>query len=128
MTDMNILLVSSLESFLQLIGVLLIFVVVLFVTYFATRWMAGYQKAHTYNKNLRIIDTIRIGTNKLVCIIQAGRKYLVVGIGKEEIRLLGELAEDELRDLSFLDESQPEILPESFQEMLKKFKDKIPKK
>ena len=94
MTDMNILLVSSLESFLQLIGVLLIFVVVLFVTYFATRWMAGYQKAHTYNKNLRIIDTIRIGTNKLVCIIQAGRKYLVVGIGKEEIRLLGELAEE----------------------------------
>lgn len=125
---MNILMVSSLESFLQLVGVLLVFVLVLGVTYMVTRWMAGYQKVHSYNKNLRVIDTVRIGNNKMICIVQAGQKYLVVGIGKEEIHLLGELAEEELRDLTFLSESPPEVLPESFQEILKKLKDKIPKK
>ena len=39
-----ILLSSSLNSFIQLLGVLLIFLFVLVITYFTTKWIGGYQK------------------------------------------------------------------------------------
>lgn len=124
---MGILLSSSLESFLQLIGVLIIFVFVLVITYLTTRWMAGYQKAHTNNKNLRIIESIHVGNNKLISIIEAGSTYLVVAIGKEEVHLLTELSKEQLGDLSFLDE-KPDAVQENFQEILAKLKEKLPKK
>ena len=54
------------ESFLQLIGVLLIFVFVLAITYFTTRWMAGIQKGRTNNKNLKILESIGVGNGNLV--------------------------------------------------------------
>ncbi len=113
------------ESFLQLIGVLLIFVFVLVITYLTTRWMGGYTKAHTYNKNLKIVETIRVGNNKMISIIAAGTKYLVVSIGKDEVNLLGELTEEELLELP---KEEPGKYQESFQEVLSKIKAKSSKK
>ena len=50
---------SSFESFIQLIGVLVIFLFVLGVTYVATRWIAGYQKTHSFNRNLKITGPVK---------------------------------------------------------------------
>jgi flagellar protein FliO/FliZ len=124
---MNILLSSSLESFLQLVGVLLIFAFVLAITYLTTRWMGGYQKAHSHNRNLEIIETIRVGNNKMISIVAAGKKYLVVSIGKDEVHMLAELTEEELRELPDSGNGM-QTEQESFQEILARFKDKLPKK
>ena len=123
---MHLLLVSSLESFLQLIGVLLIFVFVLALTYFTTRWLGGYTKAHSMNKNLQIVETIRVGNNKMISIVAAGKKYLVVSIGKDEVNLLGELSEEDLLELPV--QETPITMQESFQDILAKMKAKMPKK
>ncbi len=125
---MNILLASSLDSFFQLIGVLLIFVFVLAITWLTTRWMAGYQKAHTSNKNLQIVESIRITNNKFISIIKAGEVYLVVAVGKDEIHLLTKLSEDELGSLPNMEEKQETMLPENFQEIFRRMKNKFPKK
>jgi flagellar protein FliO/FliZ len=125
--DMNILLDSSFESFLQLIWVLLIFIFVLAITYFTTRWIGGYQKAHSNNKNLAVVETIRVGNNKMICIVRAGIKYLVVSVGKDEVHLLAELSKEELAELP-LETDPGEDPQESFQEVLNKLKDKLPKK
>ncbi len=125
---MNILLASSLDSFFQLIGVLLIFVFVLAITWLTTRWMAGYQKAHTSNKNLQIVESICITNNKFISIIKAGEVYLVVAVGKDEIHLLTKLTEDELGSLPDMEEKQETMLPENFQEIFRKMKNKFPKK
>jgi flagellar protein FliO/FliZ len=116
-----------LESFLQLIGTLLIFVFVLAITYLTTRWMGGYQKAHSNNRNLEIVETIRVGNNKMISIIAAGKKYLVVSVGKDEVHLLCELTEEELRELPETTEAVKSG-QESFQEILGRMKEKIPKK
>ena len=121
---MSILLSGSGESFLRFISVLLIFVFVLAITYLTTRWMAGYTKARSNNKNLKVIETIGVGANKYVSIIEVGTKYLVISIGKEEVNLLTELTRDELKDFSFENETQVSINKESFQEILDKFKKK----
>ena len=85
------------ESLLQLIVVLVIFIGVLAATYFVTKWLANYQKAASYNKNLEIVETIRLTTNKYVQIVRAGSdSFYVIAIGKDEITMLGQLDKGQL--------------------------------
>ena len=118
---------SSFESFIQLIGVLVIFLFVLGVTYVATRWIAGYQKTHSFNRNLKIIETLRLTPNKYVQIIQAGDEYLVLAIGKDEVRLLTKLTGEQLKEIPS-GELPEGITTESFKEIFEKIKKHIPKK
>lgn len=118
---------SSFDSFIQLLGVLLIFIFVLGITYVATRWIAGYQKAHSFNKNLRVIETLRLTPNKYIQIIEAGDEYLVIAIGKDEVRLLTKLTGEQLKEMppgDFPDGAATE----SFKEVFDKIKKHIPKK
>lgn len=119
---------SSLDSFLKLISVLLVFVFVLAITYVVTRWMAGYQKVRMKSKNLQIIESIPAGSNKTICLVKAGTEYLVVAIGKEEIHPLMTLTEDQLTDFSFLKEDETLVSGESFHEIFGQLKDKMSKK
>lgn len=118
---------SSLDSFLELIGVLLIFVFVLVITYLCSKWMAGYQKMHMKSKNLQIIESIPAGNNKAICLVKAGTEYLVVGIGKDEIQYLATLSEEQLTDFSFREEKTTGK-EETFQEIFGQFKDRMSKK
>lgn len=119
-----ILAATSLDSFVQLITVLIIFVFVLILTYFTTRWMAGIQKGRSFNKNLKIIETISVGNNKMISIVEAGTKYIVVSIGKDEVNFLTEFKEDELKDLSFKDPQNTTQNTESFSAIMDKLKEK----
>ena len=119
-----ILILSSLDSFVQLITVLVIFIFVLIITYFTTRWMAGIHKGRSYNKNLRIIETISAGNNKMISIVQAGEKYLVVSIGKDEVHYLTELKQEELKDLSFMNPDNQNDKQDPFAEIFGRLKEK----
>ena len=119
-----ILILSSLDSFVQLITVLIIFIFVLIITYFTTRWMAGIQKGRSFNKNLRIIETISAGNNKMISIVQAGEKYLVVSIGKDEVHYLTELKQEELKDLSFMNPDNQNDKQDPFAEIFGRLKEK----
>ena len=119
-----ILILSSLDSCVQLITVLVIFIFVLIITYFTTRWMAGIQKGRSFNKNLRIIETISAGNNKMISIVQAGEKYLVVSIGKDEVHYLTELKQEELKDLSFMNPDNQNDKQDPFAEIFGRLKEK----
>jgi len=120
---------ASMESFLQLISALLIFALVLLLTYFTARWVGGYQKIRMKSKNLQVIESLAVGNNKSICLIKTGTEYLVVAIGKDEIHPLATLKEEQLTDLSFLDEGiETAVSGESFQEILGQLKDKMSKK
>lgn len=125
---MNGLLISSshVKSLVELIGVLVIFVFVLVITYLTTRWMGGFQKAKLKNKNLSLIETIGVGNNKTISIVEVGKKYIVVAVGKDSVTLLTELKEEELKDFSFVEEGMTQT--GNFQEILSKLKAKMPKK
>lgn len=124
---MGILLAGSLKSFLELLGALVIFVFVLVIVYFTTKWMGGLQMARSNNKNLRIVETIGVGSNKTISIVEAGTVYLVVSVGKDEVHLLARLTKEQLKDLSF-EEVKNNAQAESFSEIFNKLKDKLPKK
>ncbi len=84
------------EKIIQLITVLFIFVFVLFITFFTTRWVAGYAKKQNYNKNIEVVESYRIAPSKFIAIVRTGSKYLVIGIGKDEISKLAELDEESI--------------------------------
>ncbi len=88
--------VSTRDSYLQFMTVLILFVFVLAITYAVTRWIAGYQKNKAVCSNLEVIETMRIAGNKYIQIVRAGNKYLVVAVGKDEVHMLSELTEDEI--------------------------------
>lgn len=121
-----ILLNSSLNSFLQLLGVLIIFVFVLIITYFTTKWIGGFQKSHMTNNNIKIIETMRTANNQYVQIIKTGDIYLVIAIGKDQITKLTELTEEQIKGMDGYQEN--EFPKESFQDMLNRFKEHFPKK
>ena len=89
-------LTTRMDSYLQFITVLILFVFVLVVTYLVTRWIARYQKGKTVVGNLEVIETCRITSNKYIQIVRAGRKYLVIAVGKDEVHMLSELSKDQL--------------------------------
>lgn len=130
-----ILLSSSLESFIQLVGVLFIFVIVLALTYFTTRWIGGYQKNQMSGREFRVVDTIRIANGKCVQILKLGDVYLVVAVGKDEVTMLAKLTEDEMgltedELLGFFQSNDKKAAgaQESFQDILEKFRERFSKK
>lgn len=127
---MRILCVSaSMESFLQLMSALLIFVFVLLITYFTTRWIGNFQRVRMKSKNLQVIESLSAGNNKSICLLKAGTEYLVIAVGKDEVNLLATLKEEQLTDVSFMNEIPDTMVSgESFQEILGQLKEKMSKK
>ncbi|MCI9080733.1 MAG: flagellar biosynthetic protein FliO [Lachnospiraceae bacterium] len=119
---------SGWGSFFQLIGILLIFLFVLVITYFTTRWIAGYQQGMMKNRNVQIVETFRVTNNKFIQIIQVGQKYLVISVCKDTINVLTELTENELTWKPSEEEFQGVKMNETFQDVLNRLKDKIPRK
>ena len=107
------------DSYLQFITVLIIFLFVLLVTYWVTKWTAGYQRSQTANANMEILETIRLSSNKYVQIIRIGRKYLAVAICKDTVTMLTEIPE---QDLVFSDGSASKSL--GFKDILEKIQNK----
>ncbi len=89
---------ASAGSYAQFITVLLIFVAVLGVTAWTTRWMANYQKQQSANENIEVIETTRIANNKYIQIIRAGEKYMVIAVCKDTVTMLGEISGEQLKE------------------------------
>ncbi|MBR1852273.1 MAG: flagellar biosynthetic protein FliO [Lachnospiraceae bacterium] len=91
---MNILL--SANSFAQFFTVLVIFVAVLGITAWATRWMANYQKQQNENGNIAILETVRITNNKYLQLVRVGETYMAIAVCKDTVTMLGEIPAEQL--------------------------------
>lgn len=114
---------SRVDSFAQFTTVIFIFILVLGLAYFTTRFIAKYEKNQNVNKNIEIIETYRLATNKFIAIVRVGEKYLALAIGKDDVTMLTELNEDDLNLVS-----PDKISTETFQDVLNKAKSLIHKK
>ena len=87
---------SGVDSVIQFITVLLIFVFVLGVTYFTTRYVAGIQKEKYKTGNMEVIETLRISNNKYLQIVRAADKYYCIAVCKDTITMLGEIQKENM--------------------------------
>lgn len=86
----------ALDSVIQLIVVLIMFLFVLGLAYLAARIAGRFQSNIQSRSNIKVIEVARVNNNKLVEIVKIGERYFAIGIGKDTITLLAELQEDEL--------------------------------
>lgn len=108
---------SGSDSTVQLITVILIFILVLALTYITTKFTAGLQKGKMASPNVEVMETFKLSTNKYIQIVRVGKKYYSIIVCKDTVTLMGELSEDEI--------NQPKSGTEttmSFQEILNKAK------
>ena len=87
---------SGIDSVVQFMTVLIMFVFVLGIAYFTTRYIAKIQKGQMSNKNMELIDTLRISNNKCLQIVRVGERYYCMAVCKDTVTLLGEIQKEEL--------------------------------
>ena len=110
---------ESLSGYARFITVLILFVVVLMVTWAVTKWTAGYQKGKWAGGNIEMLESFRIAPDKYVQIIRVADKYLAVAVAKDTVTFLTELDESEL--MLKKDAAGGKM---SFQELLEKVREK----
>ena len=112
---------SWIESAAQLVILILVFILVVVLAYFAAR-IAGKYQSNFINKksNIKIIETYRVTNNKFIQVVKIGDKYAALGIGKEEISFLMELNGESIK------EQEPTVIPNvDFKQFIGRFnKDK----
>ena len=116
---MMLLTMETLGGIARFITVLILFVIVLWVTWAVTKWTAGYQKGKWAGGNIEMLESFRIAPDKYVQIIRVADKYLAVAVAKDCVTLLAELDESAL---SFDRPSSGTMM--SFQEMLEKVRER----
>lgn len=113
---------SRAESITQFLTVFLVFLLVVALTYFTTRFVGKFQKTVNYNKNFNVIETYRITNGKYLQIVRIGEKYVAIGISKDNITKICDLAEE---DIVLMDE-KPQT-GDSFMTLISKARDRINK-
>lgn len=108
-----------LDSIVQLITVLLIFIFVLALTYFTAKLTAGIQKGRYQSANVEILETFKIAPTKYIQVVKIGGKYFSYIVCKETVTLLGELTGDDIAE--FADKNENSALV-SFKDIFEKIK------
>ncbi len=78
---------------------LIIFVVILYLAYLTTKYIG---KKYSVNggmngKNMRILDSMRISQDKLLMIVKAGDKTILIGVSKDHMEYICDIDESELQ-------------------------------
>lgn len=104
------------SSVSQLLTVLFIFIFVLVLTYWTTRFAGNYKKQQMAGRNIQVMETVSISASKYLQIVKIGSKCFVIGVSKDTITYLCEINEEEL------DFSNNNGAGESFRSILEKLK------
>ena len=100
----------------QFVTVTLIFIFVIAITYFTTRWVGMYQKKHVTHGAIKVIESFRISGNKVLEVVKAGDKCFLIAVCKDTVTLLGEV------DEKTLELEKDSDKPESFGAVFSRFK------
>lgn len=100
-----------------LFGTILLFVLILYGSYFFSKKVARISARDNQSKYMKLHDRIMIGQNKYISIISIGDRYFVIGSSDNGMNLITELDQDDLQELKQTGYSISEHL--NFQDILK---------
>lgn len=114
---------DTVNQIAESLTVLLIFAIVLAITYLVTRYIAGYQKSQMSQGNIRILETTRISQTKYLQLLQVGEVYMVIAVCKDSVTMLTTIDKEQL-DIK----EMPETEKTDFRDILAQFVSQMPKK
>ena len=87
---------TTVQNIIELLSLIIIFVIVLVVCYFTTKFVAGRQLVQKRIGNFEVIETFPIAQNKYLQLIKMGTKYIVISVTKDNITYITELNQEEV--------------------------------
>ena len=108
------------NSFLQFITVLAIFIIVLAVTYAVTRWIGNFQRDQYRGGNIEVIESARISPSVIVEIVRIGSKYVALSVSKDSSSYICDIPAE---DIVFKEDTGVSAL--SFDSILSRVRDKM---
>ncbi|MBQ2472878.1 MAG: flagellar biosynthetic protein FliO [Lachnospira sp.] len=116
----NLILTNSLDEIAEFVTLLVIFIIVIGITYFSIRIVGNIQKEKLGRGNIQILETQKVSNTKYIQIVRIGKKCFAIAICKDSISYLCEVDEG---DLQFnTDSSISKSSAESFKAIIDKFK------
>lgn len=72
------------------------------------------------SKHMKMIDRMVLGQDKMIAIVQIGKKFFLIGVASSNIQMITQLSEEEL----IFCEKEETQLPSNFKEIFSKLKSK----
>ncbi len=94
---------SKVDGWAQLITVLLIFVAVLALTAYTTKYIAKVQRQTGMSGNLEVLETIRISGTKYIQLVRIGETYVAMAVCKDTVTKLCEITKEQLKETAPID-------------------------
>lgn len=113
------------KGFFTLLGALLLVVLIIFLSYYATKYLAKGAAKISGASHMKVIDRIVLGQDRVLLIVQIGAAYYLIGSSDQSISLLKELNPD---DLIFLQDNETQELPSFKQSFRTVLKDRVSRK
>ena len=115
------------ESLLSLLWMLLCVVAIAALAYVFTRYIAGRGgvglKGMAGGGQMRVLSRLSVGREQSVVLVQAGEKYLLLGLAPSGVSVLERLTKEEAQRMCpNLDQPPPSGLKEAFSEVLRQRK------
>lgn len=70
--------------------------VIIYLSYLCSKYMGKGLVKSSSSRYMRMLDQMIVGQNRTLAVVQAGDRYLLLGVGPERIEMLLELSEEEL--------------------------------
>ena len=92
-----ILMSGTIGNILQLIGLIIVFIIILFATYYVSRWVGKSGLIQNSSSNSRVVETFRLSQTKYLQIIKVGEKrFFLIAVSKDDITYISELNEEDI--------------------------------
>lgn len=96
-------------------------VLIIYLSYVCSKYIGKGMNRGGNSKYMRMLDRLAVGQDRYVAVVQAGEKYLLIGVTQEQVNLLKELTEEELIALN-PDSGISAGKPTEFREMMSRLR------
>lgn len=103
---------STFAGIFKLIFLVIIFIVILVLSYLVTKWYANSGLVKNKTNNIEIKETFQLAPGKTISIVRIGEKYVALAQFKDNVVKLTELTEEELilnREVEISDSSFKDV-------------------
>lgn len=116
---------NDVMNVMSAIGTVVLIVLVLVLTYFASRWYARRMGMSGAGRYVKILDRMSVGQSSSLMIIQVAEKYFLIGVSEKNMQMLCEL-----EDFAGYISEHPQVNPVQtpFKDMLHGFMNKSGKR
>lgn len=103
---------STFAGIFKLIFLVIIFIVILVLSYLVTKWYANSSLVKNKTNNIEIKESFQLAPGKKISIVRIGEKYVALAQFKDNVVKLAELTEEELilnREVEISDSSFKDV-------------------